>query len=265
MDLGLTDKVAVLTGGGAIGGIGWATVKELRAEGVKVVMGDITVEPGYAELTADGGVVTLEVDLAVPAGAPKLIDRALKQFGRLDILINNLGISPVREGFLETTDDEWLTTISVNLLSGVRASRAALPHLLKTGGVIVNLGSTLGSTPLTTMADYSAIKAAVLNLTKSLSEEFGPKGVRVLAISPGPVRTPQWTKPGGQLENMARRANTDVETMRTKLIPERLHLTLGRMVESEEIAAAVVFAVSPRASAMTGAQLVVDNGCLKVI
>ena len=265
MDLGLKNKVAVLTGGGAIGGIGWATVKELVAEGVQVVMGDIRVESGYSELSRYGYVVTQEIDLSLAGNPDKLVETALGAFGRLDFLINNLGISPIRTGFLDTKDEDWDRTHSINFMSNVRATRAALPHLIKNKGAIVNLASTLGSAPIPTMVDYCAFKSATLNLTKSLSEEFGPKGVRVVAISPGPVLTPQWSRPGGQLENMAKAMNTDSKTMRTKLLPDILKLVVGRMVESEEIAAAIVFALSGRMGAMTGSQIVVDAGCLKTI
>ena len=265
MELGLKGKAAVLTGGGAIGGIGWATVKELMSEGVRVVMADLVVEPGYSELTKGGQVATVEIDLSVAGNPEKVVETALSRFGQLDILVNNLGVTPIRDGFLSTTDDDWLKTLSINFMSNVRASRAALPHLIKSKGVIVNLASTLAGAPLPSMIDYCAFKASTLNLTKTLSEEFGPKGVRVVAISPGPVLTPQWSKLGGQIDNMAQAFNVDRETMLTKKIPEMFGLTIGRMVDSKEIAAAVVFAASNRAASLTGSQIFVDGGSMKAL
>jgi NAD(P)-dependent dehydrogenase (short-subunit alcohol dehydrogenase family) len=260
MELGLKDKVAIVTGGGAIGGIGWAIVKELLAEGAVVVMGDLVVESGYAELRKGGRVVTVEIDLAVSENPESLVSFAVSRFGRIDILVNNLGVTPIRQGFLSIADEDWFATLNVNFMSNVRASRAALPHLIESKGVIVNTASTLGESPQHSMVDYSAFKAATLNLTKALSEEFGPKGVRVVAVSPGPVLTPQWSRAGGQIDTMARAHNVDRETMLTKKIPEVLGLVTGRMVESHEIAAAVVFAASGRASSLTGSQIVVDAG-----
>lgn len=263
MELGLKDKVAIITGGGAIGGIGWATVKELLAEGASVVMGDLVVEPGYAELRKSGRAETVEIDLAVARNPERLVNLTVSRFGRLDILVNNLGVTPIRRGFLSIADEDWFKTLNVNFMSNVRASRAALPHLIESKGVIVNTASTLGESPQPSMVDYSAFKAATLNLTKTLSEEFGPKGVRVVAVSPGPVLTPQWSRAGGQIDTMAKALNVDRETMLTKKIPEVLGLVTGRMVESHEIAAAIVFAASNRAASLTGSQIIVDAGSLK--
>ncbi len=265
MELGLKGKVAIVTGGGAVGGIGWATVKGLMTEGVSVMMGDLVVEAGYAELTKGGQAVTVEIDLSVAGNPGKLVGMAVSRFGRLDILVNNLGVTPIREGFLSTTDEDWFKTLSINFMSNVRATRAALPHLIASKGVVVNLASTLAKSPLPSMVDYCAFKAATLNLTHTLSEEFGPKGVRVVAVSPGPTLTPQWSKPGGQIDNMARAFNVGRETMLTQKIPEMLGLTIGRMVDSHEIAAAVLFAVSNRAASVTGTQILVDGGSMKAI
>jgi NAD(P)-dependent dehydrogenase (short-subunit alcohol dehydrogenase family) len=263
MELGLEDKVAIVTGGGAIGGIGWAAVKELLAEGARVVMGDLFVEPGYAEVTEGGRAETVEIDLAVAGNPERLVTLTVSRFGRLDILVNNLGVTPIREGFLSITDEDWFRTLNVNFMSNVRASRAALPHLIESKGVIVNIASTLGKSPMPSMVDYSAFKAATLNLTKTISEEFGPKGVRVVAVSPGPVLTPQWSRPGGQIDTMANAFHVDRETMLTKKIPEVLGLITGRMVESREVAAAIVFAASSRAASLTGSQILVDAGSHK--
>lgn len=264
MDLGLQGKVAVLTGGGRRDGIGWATIRELTEAGAKVVMGDIEIDPAYAEFPAEA-VVTRKTDLSRAGNPEALVQFAVEHFGRLDILINNLGVTIFRQGFIETTDEDWQFTFNTNFMSNVRASRAALPHLVKSKGVIVSLASTLGLAPVPSLADYSAFKAATLNLTKVLSEEFSPQGVRVMAISPGAVLTPHWTRPGGALEFMAKHQGVDVETMRKDLIPKMFGMTTGRMVAPEEIAAAIVFAASGRGGSLTGTQILVDAGSVKTV
>ncbi len=264
MDLGLNGKIAVLTGGGRKEGIGWATTKELVAAGARVVMGDITVDPAYGEFDP-ATVLTTEIDLSKAGNPERLVELALERFGRIDVLINNLGVTIFRDGFLGTTDDDWEFTFNTNFMSNVRASRAAIPHLLETKGVIVNLASTLGLAPVASLADYSAFKAATLNLTKVLSEEFAPQGLRVMAISPGAVLTPHWTRPGGALEMMSKQQGVDVETLRKEVIPKLFGMSTGRMVQPEEIAAAIVFAASGRGGSMTGTQILVDAGSVKTV
>lgn len=265
MDLGLEGKIVVLTGGGRQHGIGWTTILELRAAGAKVIMGDIAIDPAYREITDDGSVVVEQIDLSKAGNPEKLVQSAVDRFGRLDILINNLGATIFRPGFLETTDEDWDFTFNTNFMSNVRASRAAIPHLIKTNGVIVNLASTLGDSPVPSLVDYGVFKSATLNLTKALSEEFSPQGVRVMAISPGAVLTPHWTRPGGALELMAKQHGVDVATMRDEIIPKMFGMTIGRMVSPREVAAAIVFVASSRAGAATGTQLFVDGGSMKAV
>jgi NAD(P)-dependent dehydrogenase (short-subunit alcohol dehydrogenase family) len=265
MKLGLEGKSVVLTGGGRRNGIGWATILELKEAGAKILMGDVAVDPAYGELGTDGTVITQEVDLSQAGGPEKLVHAAVDRFGGLDILINNLGTTIFRTGFLGTTDDDWDFTFRTNFMSNVRASRAAMPHLIKSKGAIINLASTLGSSPVPPLVDYSAFKAATLNLTKALSEEFNPQGVRVMAISPGAVLTPHWTRPGGALEMMAKEHGVDIATLRDELIPKMFGMTTGRMVSPQEIAAAVVFAASGKAGSLTGTQMLVDGGSMKAI
>jgi len=265
MKLEFEDKAVVLTGGGRKDGIGWATIKELTSAGAKVLMGDIEIHPAYDEVVAGGSVHVEQIDLAVAGNPEKLVANAVERFGKLDILVNNLGITEFRAGFLETSDDDWDKMIRTNFLSAVRASRAALPHLVKSRGVIVNLASSLASTPVPSLVDYSAMKAATLNLTKTLSEEFNPQGVRVVAISPGAVLTPHWTRPGGALEMFSKELGIDVETLKNQKIPEMFGMTTGRMVSPQEIAAAVCFLASDRAGSVTGCALAVDGGTVKTL
>jgi NAD(P)-dependent dehydrogenase (short-subunit alcohol dehydrogenase family) len=157
--------------------------------------------------------------------------------------------------------------LNLNLFSAVRMSRAALPTLLENpnGGVIVNISSTQAKLPAAMNLDYCASKAALDNLSKGLAEEFTPQGVRTVTVAPGPVVTPFWTEAGGFAHMIAEQAGTDVETAISSLIPEMMGLTSGRMVDADEIAAAVVIAASPRAAALTGSTITVDAGMIKTV
>src|SRR5258707_14351889 len=184
MDLKLEDKVAVVTG--ASKGIGLAITKALAREGALVVVGARTIDA----LAGVDRVTAVALDLVAPEGPARLIRRALDDHGRLDILINNIGAVRMRlQGFLGTSDDEFAWAMQTNFFSALRATRAAVPAMLSQGaGSIVNIASVNAFfEPDAGVLDYGAAKAALLNLTKSLAQEFGPRGVRVNAISPGPV------------------------------------------------------------------------------
>ena len=133
----------------------------------------------------------MPVDLGDAGGPDLLIHAAAERHGRLDVLVNNLGATRPRSSFLDIDDAEWRHVFDLTFFSAVRTSRAG------DGGAIVNISSINARLPFPTVVDYSAAKAALSNLTKALSEEFAPQGVRVNAIAPGPVRTPFWTDPGG--------------------------------------------------------------------
>jgi NAD(P)-dependent dehydrogenase (short-subunit alcohol dehydrogenase family) len=203
------------------------------------------------------------------AGAPaEVIARAVETFGGLDVLVNNAGGPPPgtklpRFGFLDLGDEDWREMFEFNLFSAVRACRAAIPSLIERGGAIVNVSSVHGRQPSAVNVDYGAAKAAMTNLTKALSEEFGPQGVRVNGVCPGPVRTPWWTDAGGAADILAVQMGTDRESVMTRLAPEMMQLTTGRLAEPNEIAAAVAFLASPRSASTTGTELVVDGGMLK--
>ena len=152
-----------------------------------------------------------------------------------------------------------------NLFSAVRACRAALPLLIERGGAIVNVSSVHGRQPSAVNVDYGAAKAAMINLTKALSEEFGSHGVRVNGVCPGPVRTPWWTEPGGAADILAAQTGADRETVMATLAPEMMQLSTGRLAEPQEIADAVVLLASPRSASTTGTEFVVDSGHLKAI
>ncbi len=263
MDLSLNGRVAVVTG--ASKGIGLAVVKTLLEEGVRVVAASRTAMPDL-----DGELVHVGVDLMDPDAPAEVIARAAEAFGGLDILVNNAGGPPPGDslphaGFLSRDDAQWRAILELNLLSAVRACRAALPLLLERGGSIVNVTSVNARQPVAMNMDYSASKAALLSLTKALSEEFAPRGVRVNSVSPGPTLTPWWTKAGGAGDILAGWTGSAGADVIATVAPDLMQLTTGRFAEPQEIADAVAFLASPRAGSTTGADMVVDSGMLKAL
>jgi NAD(P)-dependent dehydrogenase (short-subunit alcohol dehydrogenase family) len=264
MDLELNGRVAVVTG--ASRGIGLAITRTLAREGVRVVATSRTRTP---ELDALGdAVLHVPADLMDPDAPARVVARAVEAFGGLDILVNNAGGPPPGDhlphgGFLGRTDADWRAIFELNLFSAVRACRAALPILVERGGAIVNVTSGNGRQPVPFNLDYSAAKAALMNLTKALSEEFGPQGVRVNGVAPGPTLTPWWTDDGGAGDILATMAGTDRDSVIATVAPEAMALTTGRLADAQEIADAVAFLASPRSASTTGAELAVDSGFVK--
>ena len=194
VDLELTGKRVVVTGAGR--GIGLAVTRGFVAEGAHVVAGSRATSPELEELANAGSVTPVEVDLATADGPGKLVEAA---GGLLDVLVNNVGSAPARPaGFAAVTDEEWARTWNLNVMAAVRATRAALPVMLAAGGgAIVNIGSVNARLADPMVIDYSASKAALVNLAKSLSKEFGARGIRVNTVDPGPVATDLWLADGG--------------------------------------------------------------------
>ncbi|MGI5242107.1 SDR family NAD(P)-dependent oxidoreductase [Dactylosporangium sp. CA-139066] len=257
MELHLTGKVAVVTG--ASRGIGLAVVRALAAEGVRVVAGARTLTGELAELAGDGAVRPVAVDLSTADGPGRLVETAMATFGRIDLLVNNVGaVRPRPAGFLAVPDEEWIATLNVNFLAHVRAVRAALPHLYAAGtAAIVTIASVNAALPDPLVIDYSAAKAALVNFSKALSKEAGPKGVRVNTISPGPVSTDLWLGAGGVAETLARVGGGDPAAIADRAAHESV---TGRFTEPEEVAGLVLYLASGLAANVTGANLAVDGG-----
>ncbi|MFJ8228501.1 oxidoreductase [Streptomyces sp. NPDC094448] len=258
MDLDLASKTAVVTGAGR--GIGLATVRALTAEGVRVVGAARTPT---AELKATGA-HTVAADLSTAEGVAVLIGEALGTLGGIDLLVNNVGgvddLDPC--GFLDTDDAHWFRAFDLNLLSTVRATRAALPSLIERRGSIVNVSSISARQPATGPVAYSAAKAALTALGKSLAEEFGPLGVRVNTVSPGAVRTPVWADPDDYGGKVAAGAGMDHATFLEQM-PPAFGITSGRITEPEEVAALITFLLSDAARNITGADHIIDGGAIK--
>jgi NAD(P)-dependent dehydrogenase (short-subunit alcohol dehydrogenase family) len=258
VDLGLDGAVAVVTGAGR--GIGLAVTEALIAEGAHVVAGARHPGPDLEALERAGKAHALAVDLGTADGPGRLAELALAEHGRIDILVNNVGaVTPRPNGFLLVTDDEWTRSVTLNLLSAVRATRAVLPTMVTAGrGSIVTIASVNAHLPDPGVIDYSAAKAALVNFTKSVSKEFGPRGIRANAISPGPVATDLWLGTGGVAETLAAATGADPEAVAGEAAA---HAVTGRFTRPAEVANLVAFLASDRvAGNLTGATLTVDGG-----
>jgi len=216
MDYGLTDRVVLVTGAGS--GIGLATAQLFADEGAKVVVADLDPSaPG--ELA--GPLTTVALDLASPQGPVEPVARTVEEHGTIDVLVNNVGIFPFRESFLDVTDEDWAGVMNINFHAMLRASRAAIPHMIAKGrGAIVSVASDVGRAPDRFFVDYSVSKSSVLMLSKALSIEFGPQGVRSNCVSPGPTRTPAWDRPGGS-PTRSPRSTDPTRTPRSTTTPRR--------------------------------------------
>ncbi|MEU1090775.1 oxidoreductase [Streptomyces sp. NPDC005892] len=264
MELHLKGKVAVVTG--ASKGIGLAVVGGLVREGATVVAGSRTATPELDALAAEYDVTVVPVDLSTAEGPETLVRKAVERHGRIDILVNNVGAAEPRESFLKVSDEDWQNVFGLTFFSAVRASRAALPHLLDAEGAsIVNVSSINAQLPFPMVVDYSAAKAALTNLNKTLSEEFAPQGVRVNAVSPGPVRTPFWTAPGGFADATAAASGTTAQEALDVVVPQSMGISSGRITEAHEVADLILFLASPAAGNITGADVVIDGGQIKTL
>jgi NAD(P)-dependent dehydrogenase (short-subunit alcohol dehydrogenase family) len=257
VETGLTDKVAVVTGAGS--GIGLATARALLAEGARVVAADLAPDAATAEATPDR-VLGVACDLREPEAAGEAVATAVHAFGRIDVLVNNVGVCPFRDGFLSVSDGDWRDLLELNFMCMVRACRAALPHMVhQGGGAIVSIASDAARLPAPFFVDYSVSKAAMLTLSRALANEFATAGVRANCVSPGPTRTPPFER-GEQFEALAAELGVDRETAIERFVKDIRGMPLGRLGEPEDVAAVVVFLASDLARQVTGADYRVDGG-----
>jgi 3-oxoacyl-[acyl-carrier protein] reductase len=259
MDLGLNGRVCLVTG--ATGGIGLAAARLLAAEGARVVVSgrDLErVEQARAESGAEAGVVA---DVG-QAGGPETAVAAALELGALDCLVNNVGVAYDAD-FLQVTDEEWDKIWRVNVLSYVRAIRAAVPPMRERGaGVIVNVSSTAGKRPSTSMPHYSVTKAAVLSLSRLVADLYARHGIRCNAVTPGPTATAAWLGEGGLADQQAARTGKTRDEVLASVGAGR---PLGRLADPDEIAAVIAFLCSDRASYVTGAAWSADGGTVPII
>lgn len=238
--------MAVVTGGGS--GIGLASVRRLASEGARVVVADVDGESGKAAADEVGGLF-VQVDVTDEEQVSALYRSTVDTYGALDIAFNNAGISPPDDDSILTTGLEaWDRVQKVNLTSVYLCCKYAIPHMLEGGrGSVINTASfvaTMGAA--TSQISYTASKGGVLAMSRELGVQFARQGVRVNALSPGPVNTPLLR------ELFAK----DPERAARRLV----HVPLGRFAEPEEIAAAVAFLASDDSSFITASNFLVDGG-----
>ena len=248
MDLGLSGKKCLVTG--STGGIGLEVVRQLVTEGALVVTCGRRGAPGVGEAAH------VVADLARDGEPERVVAEAVAALGGLDVLVNNVGTARIAR-FEEVPDEEWLEYWQLNVMSYVRAIRAALPSLREGGGAVVNLSSSAGKRPSTSMPHYSVTKAAVLSLSRLVADLYASDGIRCNAVSPGPTETDIWLGEGGLAEQQGERDEV--------LVKVGAGRPLGRLARPEEIAAVVVFLCSERASYVTGAAWSADGGTVPII
>jgi 3-oxoacyl-[acyl-carrier protein] reductase len=254
MDLGLRDRVCVVTGSTA--GIGLETARLLAEDGARVATCGRRPAPGAGEQ------LHVQADLAVAGEPERLIAEAEQALGPLDVLVNNVGVA-YQADFDELSDEQWDRIWELNVMSYVRAIRAVLPGMRERGaGVIVNVSSTSGKRPSTTMPDYSVSKAAVLSLSRLVADVYARDGIRCNAVTPGPTATEAWVGEGGLADQQAARTG---KTRQEVLAAVAAGRPLGRLAEPEEIAAVIVFLCSDRAGYVTGSAWSADGGTVPVI
>ena len=245
------DKVAIVTG--AATGIGQTAAEVLAQEGAKVVVADIDAAGGEATVAAirgkGGAAVFVQADISKEAEARRISDEAVRNFGRIDILVNNAATF-VLKGF-EATVEEWQRSLGVNVIGTAMVTKYAVEHMKKNGGgSIVILASISSFVAQPNFFAYSATKAALLQMTRNMAMDLGPHKIRVNCVCPGTILTAasyrHMEKVGMTLEQF----NAD----------EGAKTFLGRIGQTRDVAAAILFLASDEAAYITGASLMVDGG-----
>ncbi len=269
MDLGLAGRGCLVTG--ASRGIGRETARLLCAEGANVLLiarserrvkvaAEAASEAGAA---AGGWAASLSIDVTAEGAAERMVAAARERFDSLDIVVNNAGRASWRD-LDEVPDEDWRAQYELSVMAPMRTMRAAAPAMAERGwGRIVNVCSSAAKRPSASMPEYSVAKAAELSLSRLYAERFAKRGVLVNAICPGPVASEMWLEPGGLLDGAQKMSAAGSREEALEAVGARR--PIGRLAEVAEIAAAIVFLCSERASYVSGAAWSVDGGTVQVI
>jgi len=269
MDLGLHGRPCVVTG--ASRGIGREVARLLCAEGASVLLvarneerlGAAAEEAGAAGAEAGGRAEALVLDVTDGDAGARMLAAAEERFGALDVLVNNAGTARWRH-LDDVPDEDWRAQYELSVMAPLRAMRAAIPPMAGRGwGRVVNVCSTAGKRPSAAMPEYSVAKAAELSLSRLFADRHAADGVLVNAICPGPVESEMWMEPGGLLDQS--QAMSGAASREEALATAGSKRPIGRLAQAEEIAAAIVFLCSERASYVSGAAWSVDGGTVQVI
>ena len=245
-----TSGIAFVTGGG--GGIGGATAERLAANGVAVAVADFNVE--YATTVADrisaagGTACALALDVTDPAAVIAAVAEAESVLGPIDQLVNTAGIFRWAE-MEDISDEEFEQMFRVHVFGLHSMCRTVVPGMVARGaGAVVNVTSIHAIRGQTLTAHYSAAKGAILSYTKALAREKSPMGIRINAVAPGPINTPLW------------RGDMNPAELEQKMADRSTVIALGRLGTADEVAAGIVFLLSPAASYLTGHIMTIDGG-----
>jgi 3-oxoacyl-[acyl-carrier protein] reductase/bacilysin biosynthesis oxidoreductase BacG len=262
MDLGLTGKVAIVTG--SSDGIGYAVARSLAREGARVVLcarREALLAEARENIIKETGtdVLAVRCDVRSLDDARNLIKETVQRFGAIHILVNNAGSVPSAK-FADVDDAQWYEMLEGKLLGYLRMTREVVPHMLKSGwGRVVNVAGTAGWEPSNTAMAVGLNNAAVINWTKSLSREYAAEGILVTTVAPGSIETPR------QVRNRQREADIRGTSLDELLSTRVRDIPMRRLGRPEEVANVVAFLTSECSSYMTGACVTVDGGVMRSI
>jgi 3-oxoacyl-[acyl-carrier protein] reductase len=269
MDLGLDGRACVVTG--ASSGIGRETAQQLCAEGAKVLLvargeerlAAAAEQAARAGAPAGGEAVAFALDVTGADAGERMLAAARESFGSLDVLVNNAGAARWRD-LDDVPEEDWRAQYELNVMAPLRAMRAAIPPMVERGwGRVVNVCSTAGKRPSSAMAEYSVAKAAELSLSRLFADRYAKTGVLVNAVAPGPVEAEMWMEPGGLLDQSIELSGAEGREEALAIAGSKR--PIGRLAQPAEIASAIVFLCSERASYVAGAAWSVDGGTVQVI
>jgi 3-oxoacyl-[acyl-carrier protein] reductase len=265
VELGLEGRVCAVTG--ASRGIGRETARQLAAEGARVLLtarGEEQLADAARECERAGGeAAPLLLDATAEDAGERLVAAANEAFGGLEVLVNNAGSARWRD-LDDVPDADWRDAFELNVMAPLRAMRAAIPAMAERGwGRVVNVASTAAKRPSASMPEYSVAKAAELSLSRLFADRYAGEGVLVNAICPGPVASELWMEPGGLLDQSKELAGATSREQALETAGSKR--PIGRLAEVGEIAGAIVFLCSERASYVSGAAWSVDGGTVQVI